>query len=90
VQYGAQFTVAYSGTATNASLVAPSASSTSVNSNQRVVMLRVVSNAGGMLTLTAPADANVAPPQYYMLFLLNGKTHSAARWVKLSPAAASA
>lgn len=35
------------------------------------------------LALQAPPSINHAPPQMYMLFLLNGLTYSKAAWVML-------
>ena len=34
-------------------------------------------------TLQAPPSPNHAPPQVYMLFLLNGDVYSTAEWVTL-------
>jgi hypothetical protein len=43
----------------------------SFNQQQRLNHLQFV-QATGALTITAPANANLAPPGYYMLFMLNG------------------
>ena len=44
--------------------------------------------AAGGVTLTSPASGNVAPPGYYMLFLVNAQgVPSVAKSVKLNPAA---
>jgi hypothetical protein len=41
-----------------------------------------VKNAGS-LTVQAPANANLAPPGYYMLFIVNGNgVPSTAAWVQ--------
>ncbi len=40
------------------------------NQNQRINRLRFSRTAGG-LSVTAPANANLAPPGHYMLFILN-------------------
>ncbi|MCP3098499.1 DUF1929 domain-containing protein [Myxococcus sp. K15C18031901] len=40
--------------------------------NQRFMRLRFTASNGG-LTLTAPANPNLAPPGHYMLFLLNAR-----------------
>jgi fibronectin type 3 domain-containing protein len=41
---------------------------------------------GGVLNLTTPPDSTIAPPGYYMLFILDGGGHpSKARIVQLSP-----
>jgi galactose oxidase-like protein len=41
------------------------------NQEQRINYLTFNSQAGG-LSVTAPADRNVCPPGYYMIFILNG------------------
>jgi hypothetical protein len=41
-----------------------------INMNQRYVPLAFTSTAGA-LSVTAPANANLAPPGYYMLFIVN-------------------
>ena len=38
----------------------------------------------GNLILEGPPDLNIAPPGYYMLFLLNGDSYSTAQWVHLA------
>lgn len=70
---------------TGACLVAPSSTTHSFNQNQRVVMLeRVASTEPNWATFIAPPNANIAPPQMYMLFLLNGYTYSSAQWVRVA------
>ena len=84
VAYGQPFDVATSGGATKAVLVAPSAVTHSVDMNQRHVELAVERTVGGTLSGRAPATGNVAPPGYYMLFVLGPDgVPSVARWVKL-------
>jgi Domain of unknown function (DUF1929) len=69
---------------TKAVLMAPSATTHAVDMNQRHVALRVVDSARGSLTVRAPANGNVAPPGYYMLFAVDRSgTPSVARWVRL-------
>ncbi|MBA3264242.1 MAG: DUF1929 domain-containing protein [Thermoleophilaceae bacterium] len=71
---------------TRAVLVAPSTTTHAVDMNQRYVPLRVTGTAGGKLTVRAPANADIAPPGYYMLFALDRSgTPSVARWVRLGP-----
>jgi hypothetical protein len=91
ISYGQTFTVEY-GPAEGASgdvnvtsvvLVAPSSSTHSMNFNQRVVRLLHSKTADGQLSVTAPANPGTAPPQYYMVFVNNGKTYSTGKWVKL-------
>jgi hypothetical protein len=44
----------------------------SVNMEQRYVGLMMTAQTPGQLTVTTPPNPNVAPPGYYLLFLLNG------------------
>ena len=56
--------------------------------NQRLVPLRLVSTKAGGINVKSPPSAAVAPPGYYMLFLLNAQgVPSVASWVQLDPAA---
>ncbi len=73
---------------TRAVLVAPSATTHAVDMNQRYVPLRVKraakGAAKGKLTVRMPGDADIAPPGYYMLFVLDRSgTPSVARWLRL-------
>jgi hypothetical protein len=55
----------------------------SFNPDQRHVGLRIKSRSGSVLTLEAPPDGFVAPPGYYMLFLMRGGIPSVSKFVKL-------
>ena len=54
---------------------------------QRVVGLVIAGSdaAGGTVTLVGPPHRNVAPPQKYLLFLLNGDDYSTGVWLTLAP-----
>jgi hypothetical protein len=41
------------------------------NMGQRYVPLTITAQSGSSLTVTSPANANIAPPGYYMLFVVN-------------------
>jgi len=73
-------------------LVAPAATTHGVDMNQRVVPLAVDATvAAGGLNVTMPAAAPIAPPGYYMLFVVDRDgTPSEARWVHVLPADAAA
>ncbi len=90
VGYDAPFRVAVQGdpaTVTRAALVRPGAVTHSVDMSQQVISLDVTSQADG-LTMTSPRDATVAPPGYYMLFVMTpAGVPSVASWVRLDPAA---
>ena len=60
----------------------------SFDMDQRYVGLSFTAGSGN-LTVTGPPNSNIAPPGYYMLFLVNRSgTPSLARWVQVSGAAA--
>jgi Domain of unknown function (DUF1929)/Bacterial Ig domain len=66
-----------------AALVAPGAATHAVDMNQRYLPL-TVSRRTGCVDVAAPPNARVAPPGYYMLFLLNDQgVPSVAKFVKL-------
>ena len=73
---------------TRAALVAPGAATHAVDMNQRYVPLEVTARTSGSLTVKTPADGNIAPGGWYMLFVLDETgTPSMARWVRLDAAA---
>ncbi len=84
VGFGAQFTVGSAETnVTSAVLVAPGATTHANDMHQRLVPL-VMSPVSGGYALTAPASANIAPPGYYMLFLVNSDgVPSVARMIRV-------
>jgi hypothetical protein len=71
-------------------LAAPSSVTHGFDTNQRIIILRIVSrdDAARTLTVRAPPNTNVAVPQQYMLFLINRKTYSTAQWIRLDTQAA--
>ncbi len=74
-------------------LMAPSTTTHSFNTNQRLVGLELLqavpqgaAGAGAAsfaVTVVGPPSTFVAPPQMYMLFALNGDVYSRAAWVTL-------
>ncbi len=75
---------------TGATLVAPGATTHANDMNQRYIPLTVAQRAGGV-TLTAPANADIATPGYYMLFLLNNQgVPSVAKFMRLGYASEAA
>ncbi|MGC2697554.1 MAG: galactose oxidase early set domain-containing protein, partial [Candidatus Angelobacter sp.] len=76
-------------------LVRPAGVTHAFNMEQRLIKLNFsVSTSGtGILDVTAPPNGNVAPPGYYMLFILNSTnsatstgTPSVAKFVQICPA----
>ncbi|WP_051979379.1 galactose oxidase-like domain-containing protein [Edaphobacter aggregans] len=56
-----------------------------LNQNQRLNNLQFAQATGG-LNITAPANANLAPPGHYMLFLVNGNgVPSVAKIIQITP-----
>jgi hypothetical protein len=72
ISWGKRFTVQTSDAANIASvvLVRNGAVTHSFNMDQRLVETSFTAGSG-VLTVTAPKDSNIAPPGYYMLFLVN-------------------
>jgi hypothetical protein len=71
VQYGSTFTVDTPDAAliTKVSLIRPGAVTHGLDQDQRYLSL-AFSAAAGVLSVQAPASANLAPPGYYMLFIV--------------------
>ena len=72
IAYGAQFTVQTpdAGSISSVVLMRNGAVTHAFNMDQRMVGLSFTAGSGS-LTVTAPSSGNIAPPGYYMLFLLN-------------------
>jgi Galactose oxidase-like, Early set domain len=84
--YGAGFAVGTPDAAGVSSVVltAPAALTHNFNENARYVPLSFTAGAGG-LQVTAPANANLAPPGPYLLWIVNGNgVPSVARWITIS------
>lgn len=90
VRYDAPFRVTVQGdpgSIARAVLMRPGAVTHSVDMSQQSITLDLAAQADG-LTLTTPLNATVAPPGYYMLFLLDGSgVPSVASWIRLDPRA---
>jgi galactose oxidase len=71
VRYGSDFTVKASDVVKQFSLIRNSSVTHSTNLDQRFMRLEFKRAAAGQFTLKSPANANLAPPGYYMLFALN-------------------
>ena len=63
---------------------APGAMTHHTDGGQRYVRLGIAGAAAGSITVNTPADGRVAPPGFYMLFVVNtAGVPSVARWVRL-------
>jgi hypothetical protein len=90
VPYHASFFVGTGSQVSSAVLVKPSAVTHADDMDQRSIQLAVAPTAGGV-QLTSPADATIATPGYYMLFLLNAQgVPSVASFVRLDTSIGSA
>ncbi len=85
IQYGGDFqlTTAQAGSIARVALVGLASVTHSNNMGQRYVPLTFTAN-GSTLTVTAPGNANLAPPNYYMLFIVDASgVPSIAKMVRL-------
>jgi hypothetical protein len=88
LSYGGGFQVQTPDAATIASvvLIRPGAPTHAFDMDQRLVTLSY-STGSGVLNVTAPPNGNIAPPGYYMLFILNSAhVPSLATFISLSSA----
>jgi hypothetical protein len=88
-EYGTEHTLSYSSSSSeikSAVLIRPAAVTHSSDPNQREVTLPITSDQGGELTVSLTENDNIAPPGYYMIFLVNAKgVPSIAKWVHVGP-----
>ena len=85
LQYGAPFTVQTPDAASirTVSLIRPGSVTHAFDEDQRYLSLSFTASAGS-LSVQAPASGNLAPPGYYMLFLVNNAgVPSVAQFVRL-------
>ena len=90
IAYGSQFAVQTPDAANISSvvLIRPGTPTHAFDMEQRMVALNF-STGSGVLTVTAPQNGNIAPPGYYLLFVLNSAgVPSVAQFVQLSAAGA--
>lgn len=67
-------------------LIRPGADTHAFDMEQRIIGLDFTVNPGGVLTITSPPNAGIAPPGYYMLFIVNQNgVPSVAPFIQLSP-----
>lgn len=89
IAFGSSFSVAFTGTTSTHSAVLMSlpAVTHSNNMTQRLVPLGTIPASGGQATLTAPPDGTIAPPGFYMLFILSSNgIPSVSKMVRLTDA----
>ena len=73
IQYGQSFRLSFSSTTSSnrVILIRNSCVTHSVNMDQRYVRLADLTNGSGTFTVTGPATPNMAPPGYYMLYVVD-------------------
>jgi hypothetical protein len=83
INYGRRFDATVSEHIRSAALIRPSALTHQINPEQRYVGLGIDDqDASGALVIAAPPDANVAPPGWYLLFVVGDSgTPSVGSWV---------
>ena len=68
------------------SLIRAGADTHAFDMDQRMVGLSFTNQGNGTLRVNAPANGNLAPPGYYMMFLVNSSgVPSLAKWVQMRP-----
>jgi len=73
IAYGAGFAIGTPDASRidSVALLRPTSITHHTDGGARYVKIPIVSRASASLTVTAPADGNIAPPGYYMLFLVD-------------------
>jgi hypothetical protein len=67
-------------------LMRPGAVTHAFNQAQRYVGCVITGTSGTAVHATMPANGNLAPPGYYLLFIVdNDRIPSEGRWIRLSP-----
>lgn len=88
VAHGAAFSVATPtpGAIAEVVLLSPGAVTHAFNHNQRYVGCAITGTTATAVGATAPPDGNIAPPGYYLLFLVDhDRVPSMAKWIRLTP-----
>jgi hypothetical protein len=84
--YGQAFTIRSpaAGTIRWVSLIRPGITTHAFDSSQRLVDLNITAQGNGTVSATAPTEPTIAPPGWYMLFVIDqARVPSAASWVHL-------
>jgi hypothetical protein len=86
ITYGSSFTISTKSNLKWVSLIRPSATTHSMDTEQRLVDLPITSKRNAAaVTVSVPSNRNLAPPGWYMLFINDTSgTPSTAVWVQLS------
>jgi len=88
IAHGASFSVdtVTPGTITEVVLMRPGAVTHGFNQNQRYVGCVITGTSATAVNVTAPPNGTIAPPGYYLLFLVNtDRVPSEGKWIRLTP-----
>lgn len=88
VAYGTAFTIQTPQAAAIAEviLMRPGAVTHGFDMSQRAIELAITASGVGTVDVLAPPSANIAPPGFYLLFILDGnRVPSEGRWIRLTP-----
>jgi hypothetical protein len=88
INYGANFTINTPNAAdiTEVVLLRAGAVTHGFNMSQRGIELVITGLGAGTLNVEAPPQANLAPPGWYLMFILNSsRAPSTGRWVRVTP-----
>ncbi len=91
--YGSSHVLGFTSSSTirSAVLIRPAAVTHSSDPNQRELALPISAHGDGELTVDLTSNSNLAPPGYYMVFLVNSEgVPSVAQWVHIGPQGAPA
>jgi hypothetical protein len=86
--HGAPFTIQTPDAASIAEVVLlrPGFTTHGFNMSQRFVGCVITGSAAASIQVQSPADGTIAPPGYYLLFIVNGsRVPSLGRWIRLTP-----
>jgi plastocyanin len=87
IAYGAAFSIATpdAGRIAEVVLIRPGAVTHAFNQSQRYVGCAIATAGGGAVQATAPPNGDLAPPGYYLLFVVdNDRVPSAGVWIRLT------
>lgn len=88
VAYGAAFAIdtPTAGSIPEVILMRPGAVTHGFDMSQRAIELVITGNGATTVDVVAPPTANIAPPGFYLLFILDGnRVPSVARWIQVGP-----
>jgi plastocyanin len=88
IAHGAAFTVQSPNSTSIAEvvLIRPGAVTHGFNQSQRFIGCTITGTGGGAIQVQSPPDGNIAPPGWYLLFIVDaGRVPSVAKWIQLTP-----